>query len=613
MLKLQYGLLAALLTGAYTLQASSGGAEIHTLDPYVVYPATVANESPLPTYSNPISSLSYEPAVDVQNRNFAEAQGDISIRGGIFENTGFNISTLSIFDPQTGHYLAELPIDPMMLDLPEVRTGFTNQISAFNATAGSVRYLWRPVSVDESYLKLTLGENSLNTQSFYTAYNLSDSTSEDFIDFGLSRSESDGTIKNGDHEFKRISARYTHRDDRSRFTLFGGYQDKFFGWPNMYTPFNVDETEDIQTLLLLSEYDLKINPDTELTISGYYRENRDDYEYDRYRPGIYNPYEHKTLVSALHADLRHQSSDNNSLYYLSGDVFFDSIDSTTLTNSFQSRSYGKLQAGMEYALGERMEIQANLALNDTNRDAAMLNPGIRLEYDASQPGSEASSVWYAEYSRSSQVSGYTAIGSPPSGLFAGNPNLGVERNQNFELGWLYTRAKVAFKLTGFYRMDRDLTDWTFSYAKTNARTANPVDIDTFGIETFLKMDLGSGWFAFGYTYLRKDEDYSSPDIDASFYALNFPEHRTTLSIAYRLTEHLELRMDNEYRLQRENALRQSGDHALLSYLSLVYKPLLDTPWDLCLSVDNLWDEDFEEIPAVPASRRQFAVQSTYSW
>ena len=612
MLKLPHGLLFLLITGGCLLQGSPSGAEIHTLDPYVVHPSTVANESPLPTYSNPISPLSYEPSVDVQNRNFAEAQGDISIRGGIFENTGFNVSTLSIFDPQTGHYLAELPIDPMMLDVPEVHTGFANQVSAFNATAGSVHYLWHPVSVNESYLSLTLGENNLNTQSFYTAYTLSDGTKASFIDLGLSRSQSDGTIEGGDHDFKRISARYTYRDDRSRFTFFGGYQDKFFGWPNLYTPFNVDETEDIQTLLLLSEYDLKINPDTELTLSGYYRENRDDYEYDRSRPGIYNPYEHKTLVSALHADLRHQNS-GNSLYYLSGDVFFDSIDSTTLTNSFQSRSYGKLQAGMEHTLGERMEVDANLAFSDTNRDAAMLNPGIRFEYDASQAGSEASSVWYAEYSRSSQVSGYTAIGSSPSGLFAGNPDLGVERNQNFELGWLYTRTKVAVKLTGFYRMDRDLTDWTFSYAKTNARTANPVDIDTFGIETFLKMDLGSGWFSLGYTYLHKDEDYASPDIDASFYALNFPEHRTTLSFAYRLTEHLELRMDNEYRLQRENALRRSGDHALLSYLSLIYKPLQETPWDLRVSVDNLWDEDFEEIPAVPASRRQFAVQSTYSW
>ena len=610
MLKLQYGLLSALLTSACFLQATPKGGEIHTLDPYIVHPGTVANESPLPTYSNPISPLNFEPTVDVQNRNFSEAQGDISIRGGIFENTGFNIGTLSIFDPQTGHYLAELPIDPMMFDLPEIHTGYSNLVSAFNATAGSVNYTWRPVSVEESQIKLTLGENALNTQSFYTSHALGGS--KDFIDLGLSRSQSDGTIPYGDHNFKRVSARYTHNGTDSRFTLFGGYQDKFFGWPNMYTPFNVNETEDIQTLLLLAEYETEIDPETEFTISGYYRKNLDDYEFDRSRPGIYNPYEHKTLVSALHTEYRRNTSSDQS-YYLVGDVFFDSINSTTINNTYQSRSYGKLQAGTELSVGERLNVMLNVAATDTNREAAMLNPGIRMEYDASQPGNDASSIWYAEYSRSTQVPSYIAIGSPVNGLFAGNPDLGVERSQNFELGLLHTRSKLAFKIATFFRMDRDLTDWTFSFDKANARKANPVDIDTFGVETLLKVDLGAGWTSLGYTYLHKNEDYASPDIDASFYALNFPEHRATLSLAYKLTGKLELRMDNEYRIQKDNALRRSGNEAILTYLSLVYQPLENVAWDLRLSVDNLWDDDFEDIPAVPASRRQFAMQTTYAW
>ena len=51
----------------------------------------VAVEEAISTYSSPVSVLRFEPKVDLQSRNMAEAQGDVSIRGGIFENTGFKI------------------------------------------------------------------------------------------------------------------------------------------------------------------------------------------------------------------------------------------------------------------------------------------------------------------------------------------------------------------------------------------------------------------------------------------------------------------------------------------------------------------------------------------
>ena len=48
----------------------------------------------------------------------AEAQSDVTIRGDTFENTGLQVGALSIFDPQTGHYLMELPVAPAMLGAP---------------------------------------------------------------------------------------------------------------------------------------------------------------------------------------------------------------------------------------------------------------------------------------------------------------------------------------------------------------------------------------------------------------------------------------------------------------------------------------------------------------
>ena len=82
-----------------------------------------ANVRPVTTYESPISNLDFDPRVDMQSRNMAEAQGDVSIRGGTFENSGVQVGSATLLDPQTGHYATELPIAPEMLGEPRVYTG----------------------------------------------------------------------------------------------------------------------------------------------------------------------------------------------------------------------------------------------------------------------------------------------------------------------------------------------------------------------------------------------------------------------------------------------------------------------------------------------------------
>jgi vitamin B12 transporter len=92
-----------------------------------------------------ISALRFEPLVDVQARNLAEGQADVTIRGGIFENTGFRLGGVALYDPQTGHYFAEIPVAPSMLSAPAVLTGMDNAVRGFNANAGTIAYDWKPM------------------------------------------------------------------------------------------------------------------------------------------------------------------------------------------------------------------------------------------------------------------------------------------------------------------------------------------------------------------------------------------------------------------------------------------------------------------------------------
>ena len=127
-----------------------------------------ANQRPVTTFETPLSNLDFDPRVDLQSRNMAEAQGDISIRGGTFENTGVQVGSATLLDPQTGHYTTELPIAPEMLGEPKVLTGADNALRGFNSNVGTVSYSWSEITNGGS-LTIGGGDHNLNFQRIHHA------------------------------------------------------------------------------------------------------------------------------------------------------------------------------------------------------------------------------------------------------------------------------------------------------------------------------------------------------------------------------------------------------------------------------------------------------------
>ena len=175
-----------------------------TLPEFTLVVNRVANEEPVDTFAMPVTLLRYEPQVDLQTRNFGEAQGDVTIRGGIFEKSAFQIGGWSLFDPQTGHYLAEIPISPRMLDGGQVLMGIDHAAAGFNATVGTIRYGWSPIRTG-GYLEGGFGSNNLFRGVAYGAVeNLVDREGWTLgADIEVAHSQGDGALENGDHQFTR--------------------------------------------------------------------------------------------------------------------------------------------------------------------------------------------------------------------------------------------------------------------------------------------------------------------------------------------------------------------------------------------------------------------------
>ncbi len=187
-----------------------------------------------------------------------------------------------------------------------------------------------------------------------------------------------------------------------------------------------------------------------------------------------------------------------------------------------------------------------------------------------------------------------------------------EKTDNFEAGAVFERDNWSLSLEGFFRRDRDLVDWTYAKGVLFARAANNVDIDTYGLETLYFLRTGALHLILGYTFLTKSEDYGQAQVDASFYALNFPRHRLTAAIIYRPVEGIEIRADNEIRDQEPNPLRQGSDGAVISSLGISWEPSkLGVKFEA--AVDNVFDSGFQEIPGVPGSGRQISVSASFAW
>lgn len=589
------------------------------LEPLTVYSDAVALQQPATTFAMPVTLLRFEPLVDVQGRGMGEAQADISIRGGTFENTGFSLGALPIYDPQTGHYFAELPVAPAMLGAPEVRTGATQAASGWNATAGGVGYGWKRIREGaHGFVAGTTGDNSLVGGELYASFTAPEKVLGGRtlgFDLSAAASQGQGSRSFGDHDFARYAGRVQLADERSQTDLFAGYQSKDFGWPNLYTPYGVAERENIKTELYAVNHrvDLGAGDGDYFQVGAYHRIQRDHYAIPAF---VFDNY-HTNRVSAVAADGRSSVNDVLAVRYRAG-VVADEIQSNALIVGPLNGRYDdrtQVYAGLfgEYTLplenGREVVLLGGGNFEDSNRAGSAFSPVA--EASLALPDGPVRRV-YVSYAQSTQLPTYTALNGLATGLFASNRDLGRSKARNFELGTEGAIAGWQTRAAVFFRQDRDLVDWTYSNATPNSRRASAVDIDTLGFEIATRRSFEKADLILGYTALTKDDNYGA-GVDASFYALNYADHRITAALVWRPLDGLELRMDNEARFQAENALRRRGDDKLISALGISYAVPGVTGLTLSAQVDNLWNTYFEEVPRVPGAKREWSVSATYAW
>lgn len=604
------------------ITAGDDSLQMYTLPALTVRGQETANLRPATTFESPVSNLDFDPRIDFQSRNMAEAQGDVSIRGGIFEGTGIQVGAVTLIDPQTGHYSTELPIAPEMLGELEVFTGADNALYGFNSSTGSVRYNWSQI-LEGGSLTVGGGAHALNFQRLHQAWTKPLKGFEDgtfAYELEYSQSESDGSVQFGDHDFDRSSARIQFSRPDSQTDLFAGYQSKYFGWPAMYTAnkfIDPIEYENIKTRLFILNHQRNLGGDNTIEFSLSHRRNSDHYQLDAVSRSSGNPFsysaKHETEVASLGFNGYHQLDSSTGIHY-AGQISRDQIESTSLADT--SRSYTKLSILPEHLLkeggGERLSFRWGMSLDNPMGEDSEASLIADIQWQRSHANGDLESG-YLSFSEASQLAGYTAIGAASGGPFASDANLVRETSQNLEIGTSIIRDSYKFEGALFYRRDKDLVDWTYSVDDPYARSATGVDLETSGLELIASKRWETVQAIASYTALDKTADYGDSRIEASFYALNYAKHRLTLGTIWSPNDSLVVRIDNEWRIQEDNPLRTSSKRAFFTHLGLSIYPPKYPGLEFFASVDNAWDEDFEDLPGTPGRGVQTALGLSYFW
>jgi hypothetical protein len=338
-------------------------------------------------------------------------------------------------------------------------------------------------------------------------------------------SEGDGTIEFGDHRFRRFGARLQLVGQGGQSDVYAGWQSKFYGWPGMYTgnP-GLQETEDYDVLLLVANHTQNYGDGSHWAAGTYYRGFDDDYELDRDRPGYYRPYQHQTRVVSAAAEGRHLFGNSMHLDWRA-EALGDEIESTELTYAgFMSRSYWKatLLPGMTLKNGsDSIDLSAGASWDDSNRDSDSLSPILLASYRHNT----TSGYWqlYSHYTRTTQVPGYTALGSNPSpGAFSGSAGLPREAANNYEVA--SSAASASSRLA-----PASSTGSTTTWRTGPTTSTPPAPIARPRRWTWMcrapRSTRATQQALQPHRQLRLahiDPEYNDARVDASFYALNYP-------------------------------------------------------------------------------------------
>lgn len=535
--------------------------------------------------------LRAEPGVVLSSQG--GSQNDLSVRGSSFSGAGLSLGGLTLRNPQTEHFNAELPMPAAMLSRPDVRTGLNNQGGHL---VGTVNFDFLPI-IGKKQLEAGFGSDSRDWQSLLVQQMLTENLG---IGIFAGRESANGVdYSDNDYDREYVGGHLQFHKDDTQVDLLISHQKKEFGARGYYgvsdTRAANEKTED--NLIYLSATRGDLNADY-LRGGISWHEFYDDYYIPSY------PYEnhHRSRISSAFIDGRTLEVNGFALGWRA-DVDEERIASSGL--GYFHRTRGGISLLPQWR-GDRLKIIAGARGEFFNHESSHLLPQLGAEYVISD-----TLTAFASYTESVRLPSYTEL-YYTNLASSGDATLEPQTTQQTEIGLKGIPSEsMDWKVSAFHRRSKNTIDWTTATPPISWKATNIGNLDVYGLEAQL------GWYPaqnlemqFAYTWIYKDREASDFGRHASRYALDYPEHLAQLSLLWRPIDSVEVGTVQTLRYQTDNEVRTGNDFGADSSFVVRFTPTQMDYATLSFLLNNAWNDDFQAFPGQRPAERFAGISLT---
>ncbi|MCO6495871.1 MAG: TonB-dependent receptor [Bacteroidetes bacterium] len=403
--------------------------------------------------------LGYISGVDLRQRGPWGGQADVSINGGTFDQTLILLNGVRIIDPQTGHNMMNLPINPQIIDRIEIMKGAAASAYGINALSGVINIVTKNPDENNVWVDVSSGSSfrsDTSNNKMYGGTNLNVSAS--FNNKNMRHLISLSSLNSSGYRYNTAmsnqKAYYQNQIDlknQNTIRLMGGFVYNDFGANAFYAaPGDIESREIVQTGLAAAKGDFKISKLWNFRPSLSYRYGYDDYIYIRKKPSVYRN-QHFTHVAE--ASLNNMIKTRIGIIGFGAEYRFETIRS----NSLGKRERNNFGFYANYSFERIKNLTSNIGayLNYSKHFGWKLLPSLDAGYQINEKWRVFSNI-----GTGTRIPTYTDwYYKGPQNI--GNSNLMPENAIHSELGARFNNKKnLRMSLIAFHHTTTDFIDWT---------------------------------------------------------------------------------------------------------------------------------------------------------
>lgn len=424
--------------------------------------------------------LNFVAGIDVRQRGPWGGQADISINGGTFDETLILLNGIKIIDPQTGHNMMNLPINPEDIERIEILKGPAASAYGINGMNGAINIVTK--QPDKSHLRVSLSGGSSfqkdsSTNKLYGTLesqisgSLSGKNSRHY--FSVSTLQSSGYRYNTAMENSKIyyQNQINLNNKDNYLQCMAGFVYNDMGTNGFYAPPGDKESkETIQTGIAALKGHFQPKKGWIIQPSLSYRYGADDYIFIRQNPSAYENIHFTNVVDAAL---------NNTIQTRSGDVGIgiEYRSATINSNSLGDHERNNIGLFTEYRFTKikPLVLHAGAYLNYNQSFGWQFLPSVDLGY-------QLNPYWriFANAGTGTRLPTFTDLYyKGPANI--GNSQLQPENALETELGIKFVQHDLHASLSYFYRNTSNFIDWVKDSLNAPWQSYNFQNIRTRGL------------------------------------------------------------------------------------------------------------------------------------